>query len=799
MPDGNGANLSHKDGLALAKRRAGVATERGANEAAPMVAELVSVERIFRALRDKFWLVAICTLTAGSLTALWIREAEPTYRATAVIRLSNERRNLTGEEPDGATERTMSPLLSQIQLLRSRALIGRVVDSLGLRLEPDFEGFKATLLTDVRVDSAAQPDTLHLTFAVDGVGVRGTRGATSAPYGSPIVLDGVRFTIAARPTAEESTWTVVTRETAIDVVLGDLKERPRVATNVVDVTFMARRPAIAQRVVNAIVETFQTASANAERNQSRRRRLFLEEQLNQTDLALQEAQLALSEFRRGAQVYSSKDKLSAQQRDLMTLDVRRAELEADRRMLASLLTAARSDDHETRSAGLRALVSTREIATNPIVAQLHEQLTRYRSARDSLTTGQWRRAETDPDVERLDKLIVSSEEQLINAAASQVASLDARLDALQGLRESNASEIRTLPEMEAEEDRLRQRVESMRRMGDQLREEYQRARMAEAVEVGQVEVVDFAALPYMPVPQMLILKLALGTLLGCLLGGTIAVALDVRNRSIRRREEMGAVLNLPSMGVIPNVVTNRSPLARRRTRQADVAGLMLVTVSDRSTVGVEAYRLLRTNMLFSDDSQRMKTIVITSAAPGEGKTITAANLAVTFARDGRRVLLVDADLRRPRLHRVFGLSRSPGLADVLSGDASLQVYETRIPGLSLLPCGRHTMDPGTLLGNEHMREMLRSLEGHFDRILIDTPPVMAAADAAILGGLVGTVLLVVRAGTTNRDIVQRSLQQLDAVGAHVVGGVLNDPDGETKHEYDAYYAYHADHPEPAAK
>src|SRR5688500_7750756 len=117
MSDGNGANLSNKDGLALSKRGTGVATARGANEAATMLAELGSVERIFRALRDKFWLVAICTLMAGGLTALWIREAEPTYRATAVIRLSNERRNLTGEETDGATERTMSPLLSQIQLL----------------------------------------------------------------------------------------------------------------------------------------------------------------------------------------------------------------------------------------------------------------------------------------------------------------------------------------------------------------------------------------------------------------------------------------------------------------------------------------------------------------------------------------------------------------------------------------------------------------------------------------------------------------------------------------------------------
>lgn len=795
MSDGNGDHFSRDaNGRSSAKRATARLPELADDGAALGPAEAISVERILHALQDRLLLVAAFTALATAVTGLSIRETEPTYRATAVIRLSDERRTLTGEQPDVETDRTMSPLLSQIQLLRSRALIGRVVDSLGLRLQPDFERFKATLLTDTRVDTAAQPDTLWLIFTDDSVIVRGTRREASARYGSPIKLDSVQFTIAARPKTEQAVWTVVTRETAIDAVLANLKERPRVATNVVDVSFLAHRPVIAQRVVNTIVEAFQTTNAGAEREQSRRRRLFLEEQLHQTDLGLQQAQLALSSFRRGAQVYSSKDKLSAQQRDLMTLDVRRAELEADRGMFKNLLAAVRSEDRETRSAGLRALVSTREIATNPVVAQLHEQLTRYRSARDSLTTGQWRRAETDPDVERLTQLIVSTEDQLINAASSYVASLDARLDALNELRESNASVIRALPEMEAEEDRLRQRVETMRRMGDQLREEYQRARMAEAVEVGQVEIVDLAALPYMPVPRMRLLKLGLGTMLGFLLGGMVAVVLEIRNRSIRRREEMASVLNLPTMAVIPNVAVPSAPTNGRTRRKTQ--GTTLVTMSDRPSLGIEAYRLLRTNILFSDASRRAKTIVVTSAAPGEGKTITVANLAVTFARDGQRVVLVDGDLRRPRIHRLFGVPLSPGVADVLSGDISLHVYETHIPGLSVLPGGQPQADPGTVLRSEQMEAVLRSLEHHFDRVLIDTPPMLAGADAAILGGLVGTVLFVVRAGRTNRDIVQRSLQQLDALGAHVVGGVLNDPDERATREYVPYYPYHA---EAAAK
>jgi capsular exopolysaccharide synthesis family protein len=202
---------------------------------------------------------------------------------------------------------------------------------------------------------------------------------------------------------------------------------------------------------------------------------------------------------------------------------------------------------------------------------------------------------------------------------------------------------------------------------------------------------------------------------------------------------------------------------------------------------VLAFRTLRTNILFAQ-GHAMRTMVVTSAAPGEGKTVTAANLAVTFARDGKQVLLVDCDLPRARLHTMFGLSRGPGLTEVLSERASLDVVirSTPVQGLSLLPVGaRHPGSPD-LLKSAQLRELLQELADRFDLVILDTPPVLALTDAAILAALADGVVLVVRAGKTDRDAVQEAFRQLTAVGARVVGTVLNDPT-ETAPRYEYSY------------
>ena len=215
---------------------------------------------------------------------------------------------------------------------------------------------------------------------------------------------------------------------------------------------------------------------------------------------------------------------------------------------------------------------------------------------------------------------------------------------------------------------------------------------------------------------------------------------------------------------------------------------------DRSA---EAYRALRTKLLFLRDRLPLRTLVVTSAGIGEGKTTTAANVATAVAQVGIRVLLVDCDLRRPRLHRLFGLSRAPGLTDFLTNEAAAHgvIRATPIENLHVLPRGTPTSQPAEMLGGEWMVTSLRQLARQYDLVVIDTPPVLSASDAASLASRVDGVLLVVRAGQTNRALAQEAMHQLTAVGANVIGAVLNDPDGQVE-KYESYgysysYPYHA--------
>ncbi len=216
---------------------------------------------------------------------------------------------------------------------------------------------------------------------------------------------------------------------------------------------------------------------------------------------------------------------------------------------------------------------------------------------------------------------------------------------------------------------------------------------------------------------------------------------------------------------------------------------MVATHRDPLGAASEAFRVLRTNLQFLGLDKPLKSIMITSATPGEGKSTTIANLAVTFAQDGARVCLIDADLRRPTLAKLLGVQNWSGLTTALIGQESLQdcLKETAVPGLFVLPSGPIPPNPAELLGSNRMSNLLAELEEQFDMVLVDTPPVLAVTDAAVVASKVGGVVLVVRSGLVARQQAKRAKDALVAVKAKVLGAVL----GAVKAEGpDGYYYYY---------
>ncbi|MEP6667488.1 MAG: polysaccharide biosynthesis tyrosine autokinase, partial [Nocardioidaceae bacterium] len=447
-------------------------------------------------------------------------------------------------------------------------------------------------------------------------------------------------------------------------------------------------------------------------------------------------------------------------------------------------------------------ITSPTIATNPLFQQVYQQYTSLEASREVMLAGG--AAPTNPDLVVISSKIPGMGPKMIDAVQTQLQSIDASSDALNRRLSAGQSMISispAIPSVDAE--RRNQQAQSARKLAGQLQDELQRTKLAEAVEAGQVEIVQLARNPGSRLKSGKNRQLAIGILVGLLFGFGAAVVVDSLDVSIRKRSDIERTLGIPGLAVIPrlpsagragfqaaNVLPGLKPKSRGLVTLGDQD---LVTVNDIRSSAAESFRTLRTNLMYSQAVQKMRTLLITSASPAEGKTTTAANLAVSFAQQGIRVLLLDCDLRRGRIHRMFGVPREPGLTDLVVGqqEESVVTRSTAVPGLYLVASGKIPPNPAELLGSEGMRKTLARLTEGYDLILVDSPPLLAASDAAILATMVDGVILVLRAGGTEKAAAQQAVDQLNSLGARVVGAVLNDPNSQVA-KYGAYYNYQYD-------
>ncbi len=300
--------------------------------------------------------------------------------------------------------------------------------------------------------------------------------------------------------------------------------------------------------------------------------------------------------------------------------------------------------------------------------------------------------------------------------------------------------------------------------------------------LNSINIIEPAALPTTPVGPNKLATILLAAAIGFLLAAGAAYLLEYLDDTVKNPDDVQKATSLTTLGAVPEVTEVKG-------------GNELVVLAGGQSAATEAYRILRTNLQFAAVDRPVRTLMISSPAPREGKTLTASNLGVAFAQAGQRVILVDADLHRPRLHRVFGLRNNIGLTTALlepqpTIDGLLQ--ETPVPGLQVLTSGPLPPNPAELLASRRMREFTEKLTGAADIVIFDTPPITALADAAIIGSQVDGVLIVMSAGETRREMARRALAALQRVNARVVGALINRMPVQGAGYY-YYYYYHYGH------
>jgi polysaccharide biosynthesis transport protein len=800
MPSNDDAGIPQENGVPLRL-----------SETADPAVDATHLKEILGVLRRQRWLVLAVSAAIFAISAYLAFSSRPTYQAHAVIRLADARRAYTGGFDDYSTQaplgRTTNLITSELEILLGRTVLGEVVDREGLRLTvAPRSQLTWDMLTDVRIQPDASPRVLQLQFDVQELVVRSDDGEVHTAYGLPVEVAGVTFTVRAAPRHQTAELWLLPREMAVDYLAESLQVFPRGSTNAVSVRYTSTDPFYAQRVVNAAVEVFRDHNARSARQQAELRRAFLEQQLRRNDVQLTAAQEAFGAFQAREEVYSSRERLLAQEQELVALTMRREELDSEHRMYAAQLAELERTAPGERAQVLRTLLSASGIATNAIVSQLLSERASFESEVDRLTTGTLGSTADHPDVQRLRSLIESTEARLIAAVRSQVLAVGARVAALDSLRERAAAGMRRLPEAHTGELRLLQQLEALGRIQDKLTAELHEARMAETVEMGQVEIVYLAPLPTLPLRSRRARTLAVGLVLGLIFGSSGALARETLNTSIRRREELEKALRVPGLAIIPRIAASDGRLRRawldplqlrnnlRHVQRGHEGPGWRVGDAESSSAASEAYRILRANLIFSQAVQTLKRVVIASALPGEGRTTTAANLAVTFARQGTRVLLIDFNPYAPRLHTILDAAREPGLYETLLGHLPPEetVQPTAVANLHLLAAGRSDISHGSLVSEEKLATTLDQLSQAYDLVIIDTPPVLKTADAAVLARMADGVIVVVRAGETDRTVAWQAAHQLTTAGARIIGAVLNDPDGKAERfgeNNGKYYSY----------
>lgn len=334
---------------------------------------------------------------------------------------------------------------------------------------------------------------------------------------------------------------------------------------------------------------------------------------------------------------------------------------------------------------------------------------------------------------------------------------------------------------------LQREVESARQMYQLLINRFKETSLTEDMKTGNIRILDRAEVSKSPVKPRKRRNILMAVFFGLAGGLGLAFFLEYLDNTIKDPEDIKRYLNIPYLGPVPVIAPNDN-------QGKDVPPEMVVLNSPKSAAS-EAYRGIRTGILFSSAESEPQVIMVTSAGPQEGKTITSSNLAITMAQSGNKVVLLDCDMRRPRVNKLFGISRNRGMTNLLveKTDLKLTVFNTSIPNLHVIPSGPIPPNPSEILGSKRMEELIEVLRKNFTRIIIDTPPITAVTDATLLGKLSDGVVLVVRANRTVRDMAKTGLEQLRAVGAKLLGVVLNGVSMDRgSYYYYQYYYYYGD-------
>jgi len=725
-------------------------------------------EYLFVILKRK-WLILSLVLVVTSLVTIQAYRQPSIYEAATTIRIEAKPQSpLSNGQIVINTAPDPSFWNTQLKLLENPSLARQVIVTLNLQKDPAFLGGEA---------QSGVFDSLKRIFTHERpITAARNQSADAQPVGEEQMKD-------RQFTPDELT----ALEPYEDSIISNLTVEPVLGTSLVNIRYRHTNPALAQKVANTLADVFITN--NVERQDSvgsKTEALLMQEIAKYQDKVKKEGDARFA---------------FARDNDL-PLDAPGSNLEQVRAQTYSQQLLAAENERRNKLAAYEAAKSASDPFSNPVVQKderiidLRKKLSDLRDKETALLqkfTPEW------PDVKQVQAQIKQVNEELAEAPKEVLASMKAGADAATNQQKSletaylkahniTTQQTKNIVQLAA----MTQELTTDQQYLNTLLQKRRELNATSGTGGTSVSISNYGRLPHAPVGPARARNIVIAFVLALMSGIGLAFLLDFLDDTIKSVDDVDRYIHLPALALIPAAASEKPRLRGGPAPATLTNTTALAMVGDVRSPIAEAYRHLRTSLLLSSAGTPPRAILVTSSQPSEGKTTTAINTAFMLAQTGAQILIIDCDLRRPRLHAQFNLSNNRGLTNCLSGesddlDSLIQTYEKQ-PNLKVLPSGPIPPNPAELLGSEEMRNLLTRLREKFTHIIVDSPPAISFTDASILSTFVDGVILVVHAGRSSRAVVRRARQQLLDVGANIFGVVLNNVKMES-HDY--YYAGYA--------
>jgi len=703
-----------------------------------------------KVLHKRRWAaMTVFLLVFGGVT-VYTFTVTPIYEARTRLLIESEEQNVVNFKQVVDEDQTKADYYqTQYNILQSRALARRTLDQLKLWDTAPFGG---------------PPDTR---FSLRG-----------AILGAPAAIAGLfrkaddKTAPNQIPGADETT----AQSKAIDAFLGHLGVSPIRNSRLVDVKYQLPDPALATVIVNALAKNYIEQNLEYKFMASKEASDWLGARLAEERKTVEAAEAKLQQYRERNDAISLTDRENITVQKLADLNAALTRAKTERIQKESMyqqLQAAQADPAR--------LDTFPAILTNAFIQQQKGELAELQRQYAQLSE---KFGDKHPDIIRVKSAIQLSQTKLTGEIAKVVQSVRSEYQAVLAQENSltaalnqQKTEAMSMNRKAIDYGVLARDVESSKEIYNSLMQRAKETGVAGELKTSNIRIVDPAERPRNAISPQKQMNELLALFGGALMACSLVFLFEYLDSRIKTPDEIRAHLGLAHLGMLP---------ALEMKKGSDYPLLSGGVPANFS----EAFRALRTNVLFSTADDGARSLVVTSTGPGEGKSLVSSNLAVSLAQAGQRVLLIDADMRKPKAHEIFRMKQEPGLSNVMVGSAkaSEAVRKTNVPGLWVIMAGRIPPNPAELLGSQRFKDFMSSLRSHFDWIIVDSPPIMAVTDASLIAHNATGVVFVIGAEMTSRHAAKQALDQLEQANARFVGAVLNRVDlHRNSYYYSQYY------------